>query len=179
MVFRTFSLFVLFPSDRVYSYFSFLFLIFRILLECMIVLVFWGGAFPVALCFLANMSVFTKNAWFSENVRFSYFFHFFYVGFILFSFCFMGVYCVWGAERSWPHSFSSQIWVFSLKTMVFITFSCLVCFFWLVFVLMFLGCFLCFFCFFFNFHWTPDFLKSLILPRNRGPPWTPPWSRGR
>ena len=50
----------------------------------MLVLVFWGGAFPVALGFLANMSVFTKNAWFSENVRFSCFLHFF----ILVSFCF-------------------------------------------------------------------------------------------
>ena len=30
---------------------------------------------PVALVFLANMCIFIKNAWFSENARFCYFHH--------------------------------------------------------------------------------------------------------
>ena len=75
--FQNVAFFVLSLIDRGCSYFSFLFLIFRIRLECMIVLVFWGGAFLGAFCFLANMNVFTKNAWFSENVRFSCFSCFF------------------------------------------------------------------------------------------------------
>ena len=60
--FQNVAFLVLSLIDRGCSYFSFLFLIFRIRLECMIVLVFWGGAFLGAFCFLANMSVFTKNA---------------------------------------------------------------------------------------------------------------------
>ena len=80
--FQNVAFLVLSLIDRGCSYFSFLFLIFRIRLECMIVLVFWAGR-SGAFCFLANMSVFTKNACFSENVcvhDFSFF--------MLVSFCF-------------------------------------------------------------------------------------------
>ena len=83
MVFRTLP-FLLSLIDRGCSYYSFLFLIFRIRLECLIVLVFWGGAFLGAFCFLTNMNVFTKNACFSENVRFFMFF----ICLMLVSFCF-------------------------------------------------------------------------------------------
>ena len=87
--FQNVAFFLLSLIDLGCSYFSFLFLIFRIRLECMIVLVFWGGAFLGAFCFLANMSVFTKNACFSENVRVFMFFHFlwFHFVFILFHGC--------------------------------------------------------------------------------------------
>ena len=43
----------------------------------------------VALGFLANMNIFIKNEWFSENVRLHLFFRYFFMfSFIFFAFCF-------------------------------------------------------------------------------------------
>ena len=50
----------------------------------------------MALVFLANMSVFTKNAWFSENVHFVVLSIFFRLVSFLFHLVFMCAYCVGG-----------------------------------------------------------------------------------
>ena len=61
---------------------------------------------PVALVFLANMCMFIKNAWFSENVRFCYFLDvLFRVVSFFFDFVFMRVVCC-AAGHSWSPSIS-------------------------------------------------------------------------